>query len=73
MIPVCDTSGRFGTEVYFPIFSEPFEDLSLVCRFMRQVVDSGAFIRYVFGCLFSNSAFLTDGVYCVPYFVQPVL
>ena len=40
---------------------------------MRPVVVSGAFIHDVFGCLFSNSAFSTDGVYRGPNFVQPVL
>ena len=36
-------------------------------------MDSGAVIHDVFVCLFSNSAFPTDGVYCAPNFVQPVL
>ena len=40
---------------------------------MPRVVDSGAVIHYVFGCLFLNSAISTDGVSCAPYFVQPVL
>ena len=40
---------------------------------MRWVVDSGSVIHDVFGYLFSNSAFSTDGAYCAPYFVQPVL
>ena len=40
---------------------------------MRRVVDSWAVIHDVFGCLFSNSAFSADGVYCAPYFVRPVL
>ena len=40
---------------------------------MWQVVDSCAVIHDVFGCLFSNSSFSTDGVYCAPYFVQPVV
>ena len=40
---------------------------------MRRVVDCGAVTHDVFGYLFSNSAFSTHGVYCAPYFVQPVL
>ena len=40
---------------------------------MWQVVDSGAVIHDVFGCLFSNCVFSTDGVYSVTYFLQPVL
>ena len=59
-----------------PIFSEPFWDLSLVCRVVlvhTWVVDSGAVIHDVFGCLLSISTFSTDGVYGAPYFVQPVL
>ena len=39
---------------------------------MRRVVDSGAIIVDVLGCLFPNSAFSTDGVYFAPYFVTPV-
>ena len=58
--------GRRSTSL---ILSEPFGDLSLVYR----AVDSGAVIRDVFVCLFPNSVFPTDGVYCTPYFVQPVL
>ena len=64
--------GRRSTS---PIFSEPFEDLSLVrwvVLLHAAVMDSGAFIHDVFGCLFRNSVFST-GVYCAPYFVQPVL
>ena len=37
------------------------------------VVDSGAVIHDMFGCLFPNFAFTTDGVYCAPYFVLQVL
>ena len=40
---------------------------------MQGVVDCGSVIHDVFGCLFPNSTFSTDGVYCTPYFVQPVL
>ena len=40
---------------------------------MRRQMDSGAFIHDVFGCLFSNSAFFTDGVHWAPYFVHSVL
>ena len=40
---------------------------------MRLVVNSEAVIHDVFGCLFPNCAFSTDGVYCAPYFVQPIL
>ena len=54
---------------FLPYYKNPFWDLLLVCR----VVDSGAVIHDVFCCLFSYSVFSTDGVYCVPYFVQPVL
>ena len=36
-------------------------------------MDSGAVMHDVFGYLFHNFTFSTDGVYCVPYFVQPVL
>ena len=47
-----------------PIFADPFGDLLLVCR----VVDSGAFIHDVYACLFLNSTFSTDGVFCASYF-----
>ena len=40
---------------------------------MQRVVDSGVFIHDVLGCLFSNYAFSTDGIYCAPCSMQPVL
>ena len=51
------------------ILSEPFWDLSMECL----VVDSWSVMHDELGCLFPNSVFSTDGVYCAPYFVQPVL
>ena len=64
---------KSGTEVNFSHIIRPSMDLSLVCRFMRRVVDSGKGLHGVFGCHFSNSAFSTDGVYSATYFVQSVL
>ena len=40
---------------------------------MKRAVDSGVIIYDVFGYLFSNSTFSTDGVNCATYFVQPLL
>ena len=44
-----------------------------MCRLVIvHMADSVAFVHDMFGCLFPNSAFSTDDVYCAPYFVQPV-
>ena len=83
MIPGCETSGRSGTVVDFThIITTFWGSFASVmggvgsfggwCWFIRRVVDSEALMHDVFGCLFSNSASSTDGVYCAPYFVQPV-
>ena len=71
VIPGCETSGRFGTEVHFSHICRTCWDRWLVCQVVLVV--SGAAIHDVFGCLFPNSAFYSDGVCCAPYFVQPVL
>ena len=49
-----------------PVFSEPLADLLPVCRVVlvhAELANSGVVIHDVFGCLFSNSEFSTDGVY----------
>ena len=66
----CKTSGPF-----LPYSQKLFGNLPLVCRVVlvnAAVVDSGAVMHDVYGCLFYNSAFSSDGVYCAPDFVQPV-
>ena len=69
MIPGCVTSDRSGWEVHFShILSTFLRSIASV-----SVVDYGVDIHDMFGCLFSNSAFSADGVYCTPYFVQTVL
>ena len=59
-----------------PIFAEPFGDPSPVCRLVFVHAAGGGFLAVIhdmLGCRFLNYAFSTDGAYCAPYFIQPVL
>ena len=75
VIPGCWTPGRSGMEVHFSNILRTFLESNASAS--GAVVSCGRWWilgqSYIMCSLYSNSAFSTDGVYCAPYFVQPVL
>ena len=65
VIPACQSSGMSGTEFHFSqILSTYWGSFSSVSGGV-SVVNSGAVIHDVFGCLFPNYTFSTVGAFCV--------
>ena len=75
MTPDCETSGRSWMEDHFSHIRKTF--LGSLASASGGVGSCGRWWILGQSCitcsLYSNSAFSTDGVYCAPYYVQPVL